>query len=141
MAGVKNFEELKVWQKAREFNKTLFSVIENSGIKNHYILRDQISRSSISIMSNIAEGFERGGNKEFVQFLYIAKASAGEARAQLYIGLDLLFIEKSQFELLIELAVEVSKMLNGLIKYLKESEIKGYKFMEEEPAHTAVKEK
>ncbi|MBL0051415.1 MAG: four helix bundle protein [Bacteroidetes bacterium] len=141
MAGVKNFEELKVWQKAREFNKTLFSVIENSGIKNHYILRDQISRSSISIMSNIAEGFERGGNKEFVQFLYIAKASAGEARAQLYIGLDLLFIEKSQFELLIELAVEVSKMLNGLIKYLKESEIKGYKFMEEEPAYTAVKKK
>ena len=139
MAGVKNFEELKVWQKAREFNKTLFSVIENSGIKNHYILRDQISRSSISIMSNIAEGFERGGNKEFVQFLYIAKASAGEARAQLYIGLDLLFIEKSQFELLIELAVEVSKMLNGLIKYLKESEIKGYKFMENEAVSSVGK--
>ena len=139
MAGVKNFEELKVWQKAREFNKTLFSVIENSEIKNHYILRDQISRSSISIMSNIAEGFERGGNKEFVQFLYIAKASAGEARAQLYIGLDLLFIEKSQFELLIELAVEVSKMLNGLIKYLKESEIKGYKFMENEAVSSVGK--
>ena len=139
MAGVKNFEELKVWQKSREFNKTLFSVIENSGIKNHYILRDQISKSSISIMSNIAEGFERGGNKEFIQFLYIAKASAGEARAQLYIGLDLSLIEKSQFELLIVRAIEVSKMLNGLIKYLKESEIKGFKFMDNEVNYTTVK--
>jgi len=88
----KMFEELQIWQKARELVKAIYKLSMTDKFKKDYSLVDQIRRSSVSIMSNIAEGFERGSNTEFIQFLYIAKGSAGEVRTQLYIAYDLKYI-------------------------------------------------
>lgn len=84
-------------------------------------MQQQIRRATISISSNIAEGFERNTDKEFIQFLYIAKGSAGEVRSQLYIALDLKFISEIQFKELSNEIVEISKLISGLIKYLHQS--------------------
>src|SRR4030065_2762694 len=88
----KMFEELQIWEKARELVKAIYKLSMTDKFKKDYSLVDQIRRSSVSIMSNIAEGFERGSNTEFIQFLYIAKGSAGEVRTQLYIAYDLKYI-------------------------------------------------
>ena len=92
------------------------------------ILRDQIRRASVSIMSNIAEGFERSGTAEFNQFLSTAKGSAGEVRCQLYVALDQHYLEHDLFDALSSLATEVSRMISGLMRYLCQSGIKGTKF-------------
>lgn len=92
------------------------------------MLRDQIRRAGVSMMANIAEGYERGGNKGFIQFLSIAKGSAGEVRSQLYVVMDQGYLTTSEFERLSGLAVEVNQMINGLIGYLKQSDLKGTKF-------------
>ena len=85
-------------------------------------------RASISILSNIAEGFERNGDKEFIQFLTIAKGSCGEVGAQLYVAFDQEYVDQREFEMIQNKLVEVSRMLSGLVKYLKASEMKGSKF-------------
>jgi len=90
-------------------------------------LRDQIRQAAVSILSNIAEGFERGGDKEFLQFLAIAKGSAGEVRAQLYVALDQQYLSQKQFELLSQEAAEISQLISGFMRYLKQSELKGNK--------------
>lgn len=89
---------------------------------------NQIRRASISILSNIAEGFERNGDKEFIQFLTIAKESFGEVRAQIYVAADQNYIEKDDFEIIQAKLIETSRMLSGLIKYLEQSDLKGSKF-------------
>ncbi|MGB8704850.1 MAG: four helix bundle protein [Gillisia sp.] len=89
MARFNSFEEIVAWQKARDLNKQLYTLTGNHLFSKDYGLRDQIRRASISISSNIAEGFERQTTKEFIRFLYIAKASAGEFRSQLYLAFDL----------------------------------------------------
>ena len=89
---------------------------------------NQIRRASVSILSNIAEGFERNGDKEFIQFLTIAKGSCGEVRAQLYVALDQHYIDKEKFVIIKNKLVETSRMLSGLIKYLQQSSLKGSKF-------------
>ncbi len=91
-------------------------------------MRDQIRRASVSIFSNIAEGFERNGSKEFRQFLSISKGSAGEVRAQLYVAFDLEYITKEEFEKLNSLVFDTSRMISGFINYLRDSELKGAKF-------------
>ncbi|HSQ25099.1 MAG TPA: four helix bundle protein, partial [Pyrinomonadaceae bacterium] len=91
-------------------------------------LRDQIRRAAVSILSNIAEGFERGGDKEFLQFLAIAKGSSGEVRAQLYVALDLEYISLAQFDALAQAATEVSQLLSGFMKYLRESSLRGSRY-------------
>ncbi len=119
MAKIKSFEEIISWQKARELNKDIYNITnKNNSFSKDFGLRDQIRRSSISISSNIAEGFERETTKEFIRFLYIAKASSGEFRSQLYLAFDLNYINKDEFSKLNLKVNEVSKLLSGLIKYL-----------------------
>ncbi|MDG4716168.1 four helix bundle protein [Winogradskyella marincola] len=119
MAKFRSFEEIISWQKARELNKDIYNITnKNDSFSKDFGLRDQIRRSSISISSNIAEGFERETTKEFIRFLYIAKASSGEFRSQLYLAFDLNYINKDEFSKLNIKVNEVSKLLSGLIKYL-----------------------
>ena len=119
MAKFSSFEEIISWQKARELNKDIYFITnDNNSFSKDFGLRDQIRRSSISISSNIAEGFERETTKEFIRFLYIAKASAGEFRSQLYLAFDLKYINNEKFETLKLKVNEVSKLISGLIKYL-----------------------
>jgi four helix bundle protein len=128
MATFKQVEEIQVWQKARALCKRIYSITNDGRFSRDFVLCDQIRRAGVSVISNIAEGFERGGTKEFAQFLAIAKGSAGEMRAQLYVALDQDYIDRDQFEELINEVDEVSKMINGLLGYLRRSGIKGTRF-------------
>ena len=115
----KSFEEIESWKKARVFNKLIYNITQQENFSKDYGLKDQIRRASVSISSNIAEGFERNTDKEFVYFLYVAKASAGEVRSQLYLANDLEYINNEDFLQLKNQVVEISKLIGGLIKYLK----------------------
>lgn len=119
MADFKTFEDIEAWKKAREFNSLIYQITNNQDFDRDFDLKRQIRKASVSISSNIAEGFERNTNKEFIHFLYIAKASAGEVRSQLYLSFDLNYIHQSSFSELKEKVTEISKMISGLIKYLK----------------------
>ncbi len=119
MSSFKSFEEIISWQKSREFNKNVYIITNNDAFKKDIDLTRQIRRASISISSNIAEGFERNTDKEFIHFLHIAKASAGEVRSQLYIAFDLKYLTESEFESLLSAITEISKLLGGFIKYLQ----------------------
>ena len=122
MGKFKSFEEINSWQKARHFNKRIYKITDNQNFKKDFDLVRQIRRASISISSNIAEGFERNIDKEFIHFLYIAKASAGEVRSQLYLALDLNYIEKIEFEELFNDVSDISKLISEFIKYLNDSQ-------------------
>jgi four helix bundle protein len=123
-----SFEEIEAWQKARQLTRRIYEVSELGNFSRDFGLRDQMRRASVSIISNIAEGFERGGTGEFIQFLSAAKGSAGEVRAQLYVALDREYVDAESFKELSELAVEVSRMIGGLMNYLKRSGIRGTKY-------------
>jgi four helix bundle protein len=111
MATIKKFEDILAWQKARELNKKVGSYIDTERFKSNFRLIGQIEGSSGSIMDNIAEGFERSGNREFLQFLYISKGSCGEFRSQLYRALDRKYITQNEFSELYELGMEIIIML------------------------------
>lgn len=128
MATFKKFEEIVSWQKARELNYKIGSLIDSGVFKSNYRLINQIEGSAGSIMDNIAEGFERSGNKEFIQFLYIAKGSCGELRSQLYRSIDRKYINQKLFEELYNSALEISVLIQKLINYLHQSEMKGTKY-------------
>jgi len=119
MSKFNSFEEILAWQKARELNSEIYNISENGLFKTDFDLKGQIRRSSISITSNIAEGFERETTKEFIRFLYMAKGSAGEFRSQLYLAQDLKYITNEKFERLNSNVNEISRMISGLVKYLK----------------------
>ncbi|KAF0146383.1 MAG: 30S ribosomal protein S23 [Nitrospirae bacterium] len=125
---IKRFEDIVAWQKGRELCKQIYAITKNQRFLKDFGLKDQIQRSSISVISNIAEGFERGSNNEFIQFLYIAKGSCGELRTQLYIALDLGYISGEEFDKIIKVASEVSRLIYYLIESLKVSKIRGAKF-------------
>lgn len=118
MSKINSFEEISSWKESREFNKAIYNATGNGNFEKDFDLKRQIRRASVSISSNIAEGFERNTDKEFIHFLYIAKASAGEVRSQLYLALDLEYIEYDEFIKLKAQIENISKMLSGLIKYL-----------------------
>jgi four helix bundle protein len=119
MAKIEKFEDLQAWQKAHALVKDVYSITERPGFRRDFALRDQVRRSAISVSSNIAEGFARRTNKEFVQFLYIAHGSVAEVEAQLYAALDLGYIDQPEFDRLYALCYDMSKMTMGLIKYLR----------------------
>ena len=122
------FENLDVWKMARELNQLIYKeIISNSKI-NDYPLKDQINRSSGSVMDNIAEGQGRGGNKEFIQYLYIARGSLKEMQSQLFRALDRAYLNTEEFGRIEQLSYDVLKKLNGLIHYLKHSKMTGNKF-------------
>ena len=128
MGTVKDFEDLKIWQMARELCKDIFRITCYEFFVKDYKLKDQIKASSGSIMDNIAEGFERNGNREFIQFLTIAKGSSGESRSQLYRAFDYGYIEEKEFEELRQKAKNLSQSIGAFITYLNKSEFKGTKF-------------
>jgi four helix bundle protein len=122
MGKFNSFEEINSWQKSRLFNKRIYEITENFDFKKDFDLVRQIRRASISISSNIAEGFERNTDKEFIYFLYVSKASAGEVRSQLYLALDLNYISQNEFDELYLNITDISKLLSGFIKYLNDSQ-------------------
>jgi four helix bundle protein len=124
----KTFEDLPIWQKARELAKFVFELSSEEPFHKDFRFRDQIRASSGSVSDNIAEGFERSGNKEFVQFLYIAKGSCGETRSQSYRAFDLKYIDQETLDSLIQKTTELSSEIAGLIIYLKNSTFKGAKY-------------
>ncbi len=128
MATFKSFEEILAWQKARDLCKLIHHYTLKETFSRDFKLVGQIKSSSGSVMDNIAEGFERGGNKEFIQFLFISKGSAGETRSQLYRALDNEYISEKEFEKAFNLAEEAGRLTGGLINHLSSSEIKGTKY-------------
>jgi four helix bundle protein len=128
MATIKDFEDLKTWQIARELCKDVFRITRYEQFSKDFKLKDQIRGSSGSIMDNIADGFERNGNKEFTQFLAIAKGSSGEMRSQLYRAFDFGYIEETEFEELRQRTKNLSQSIGAFITYLNQSEIKGPKY-------------
>lgn len=121
LATIERFEELDVWIKARELTKVIYKITGEKEFSKDYSLRDQLRSAAVSVMSNIAEGFERQGDREFQHFLSIAKGSAGEVRSQLYIVMDAGLINEDQFRILLKMAEEISRMICGLITYLNKS--------------------
>src|SRR4051812_48724321 len=119
MSAIKKFEDILSWQKARELNKVVGKLIDEGKFKRSYRLIDQIEGSAGSIMDNIAEGFERSGNKELLQFLYISKGSCGEFRSQLYRALDRGYLNQDEFSMLYNTAIEIIILLQKLINYLE----------------------
>lgn len=112
---IEKFEDIIAWQRARELTLSIYKIFKNN---KDFGFRDQIQRASVSIMNNIAEGFERDTNKEFRHFLFIAKGSCAEVRSMLYLALDLKYINREQYENYHSLTMETSRLLSGFIKTL-----------------------
>ena len=128
MATFQTFEQIDAWQKARELTKKVYSLTAKGEFAKDYGLKNQMRSASVSIMSNIAEGFERSGTGEFTQFLAIAKGSAGEVRSQSYVAFDQRYLLQEEFNTLLGDAAEIGRMISGLMSYLRGSGIRGTKF-------------
>lgn len=128
MNKIKHFEDLEIWRQARHLTATAYRLTSRGILQKEWSLSDQLKRSAISIMANIAEGFERDGNSEFRHFLYIAKASCGEFRSHLVIAHDLGYMPEDQYLKLREQAIVLSRRIAALIASLNQSGMKGRKF-------------
>ncbi|GAB4287311.1 MAG: four helix bundle protein [Candidatus Dojkabacteria bacterium] len=115
---IERFEDIDAWKEAREIVKFIYNIFHTN---KDFGFKDQIQRASVSIMSNIAEGFDRGTNKEFIQFLVIARASVSEVKSLSYIALDVGYIDKEQFEKISAMCTKITSLLNGFIRYLRNS--------------------
>ncbi|HEV2829897.1 MAG TPA: four helix bundle protein [Pyrinomonadaceae bacterium] len=125
---ISKFEDIESWKKARALTNEIYQATASGQFVRDFGLKDQIRRASVSVLSNIAEGFERGGDKQFLQFLAVAKGSCGEVRAQLYVALDQGYFSADVFERLSKKATEVSQLISGFMKYLKRSALRGNKY-------------
>ena len=125
MNKAQRFEDLIAWQKARDLTKKIYQITNQGGFKSDFGLRDQIRRAAVSVMSNIAEGFDRAGRAEFHQFLVVAKGSCAEVRSQLYVALDAGYITDSVFKDVVNLAEEVNRIINGLRASVSKQRSKG----------------
>jgi len=128
MATFQSFVEINAWQKARELTSQVYAISNRPSFSKDFGLRDQVRRASVSIMANIAEGFERSGSGEFLQFLAIAKGSVGEVISHIYVTVDQGYISQEEFDRLHALAGETGRVIGGLMTYLRKSGIKGAKY-------------
>ena len=133
MSTIQKFEDLIAWQKARELTREVYrslniEIFQSLNIPRDYGFCDQIQRASVSVMSNIAEGFERGTRQEFLNYLFIAKGSAGEVRAQLYVALDVGYLNIETFKYLNGLAIDCSRLIHSFIQKLKVSPHDGLQY-------------
>ena len=128
MSGIIKFEDIKAWQKARHLVNEVYNLTKGKAFSQDHALKSQTRRAAISTAANIAEGFERDGNKEFLNFLSLAKASSSEVRSHLYLALDQGYISTDDFTRLSEMTAEIGRMIGGLMKYLRTCEIRGNKF-------------
>jgi four helix bundle protein len=133
MPTIRRFEDLECWIAGRALRRGVYRLTRNSEFVRDYPLVSQIRRAAFSVTSNIVEGFERNGNREFIQFLAVAKGSAGEIRDHLYTALDEGYITQLEFDEAYRLAEEAGKLLGGLMRYLQQSGMAGTKFT---PAQT-----
>jgi four helix bundle protein len=129
VATFKGFEEIDAWKRARELTRRVYEVTAHGAFSRDFVLRDQLRRACVSIMSNVAEGHGRGGRKEFLQFLSMALGSANEVCSQLYVALDQGYITDREFRSLADLAQETSNLIGGLARYLRTSPVSGPKFL------------
>ncbi len=130
---IRNFEDLEIWKESRRLTREIYTLSVAPKFSKDFGLRDQMRRAAVSIMSNIAEGFERGGNQEFVQFLYIAKGSCGEVRSQLYVALDQGYVDQKTADNLLTILKRLSVMIKHLIDHLKRSGMRGPKYSSSNP--------
>jgi four helix bundle protein len=129
MSTVKKFEDLECWQSARKLCKLVYKLTRKEKFSKDFSIVNQIRDSSGSVMDNIPEGFDRGGNKEFIQFLSISRGSLGEVKSQLYRALDQDYINEKEFQEAYDLSDITGKQITGLINYLKFSNKKGFKYL------------
>ena len=128
MATFTTFKDLESWQLARTLSREIWVLTNEGSFKNDFALKGQINKSSGSVMDNIAEGFGRGGNKEFIQFVAIALGSLAETTSQLYRANDRAHLNQETFDRLSEMIIQIGNKLGGLSKYLQQSDIKGLKY-------------
>ncbi len=131
MATIKKFEDLEIWQMARKLCKEIFELTLREKFVKDYSLKAQVRASSGSIMDNIAEGFERGGNKEFKQFLSIAKGSSGETKSQLYRAYDRKYLNEDELKEYLEKIYNLAKKISNMMSYLRHTTYKGQKFKDD----------
>ncbi len=128
MNRIERFEDILSWQKARALTKEIYASARTEPFARDYGLKDQIRRASVSTMANIAEGFERGGDREFLQFLSNCKGSCGEVKSHLYVALDQDYLTQVSFDHLYSKADEVSRLVGGFMAYLRQSQLRGPKY-------------
>lgn len=128
MSTIRNFEDLECWKMARDLCKKIYLFTNKDKFSKDFSLKNQIRNSSGSVMDNIAEGFSRGGNKEFSQYLSIARGSAGEVKSQLYRAIDQKYITDDEFATAKDLTDQIGRAITGFMNYLKRSNLKGFKY-------------
>jgi four helix bundle protein len=128
MAAIKRFEDLLIWQKARQLNKDIVPLLKRLEVSHHFELKNQLDDAMGSVMDNIAEGFERDGNREFIQFLAMSKGSLGESRSQLYRIFDRDLIDQQEFDRFQNDCLALSGKIANFITYLRKSDFRGPKF-------------
>ncbi len=123
----KRFEDLILWQRSRELTNLIYSYTRSGNFRSDFGLCDQIRRAGVSVMSNIAEGFGRGSNREFIQFLFVAKGSLAEVQSQLYVAMDQKYIDEKHFTSAYEKSVEIGKLITAFMGSLNKASKKGLK--------------